>query len=228
MDIASLTSAVATVVLALLTAFYVRLTWKMLRQVEDARQPSVIVDLYMPDSEVLFEIGNVGERPALHVEVKLKDKTPWQEQFFKDLSLFKDGIAYLAPGRRLRYSGGFLDWKKLLDKGGSLEFLLSYQNEAGERFERRARFDMRNYQGVRFSSFGHPVDAVARELERMRMERSHKPFSAFSKPKRSPCPFCRESIIQTARKCHCCHEMLDEGWAGERPPGEKAEGVGVE
>lgn len=220
MDVLSLTTTAATVVLALLTAWYVRLTMKMLRQAEQARQPSVVVDLSMPDgNEVFFEIGNVGDRPAKDIKVQFKDTAPWSSRDFDRLPLFSTGIAYLAPGRRFRYLGGFLDWEKLSDKGGSLEFTVTYRNEAGENFKSRARFDLRQYTGVQFSTFGHPTDAIARELSAMRMDKRVEKTLGPSRMFKAACPFCDQSISSSAKKCHLCHEMLTEGWASHGAAG---------
>lgn len=126
--IATTVSAVATVILALLTAKYVRFTASMVEEMREAREPAVYVDLVFPDGhDAELIIGNNGVSAARSLRLSLTEALPWHGRAFLDrLAILKEGMPYLAPGRKLQFYLGSIDWEKLKDSGGTLQVSLSF------------------------------------------------------------------------------------------------------
>jgi hypothetical protein len=212
-DAPAIINALSTTFLVGLTYVYVRQNRETLKHLEESKQPSVIVDIAMIDHRLVLEVANVGDRPARDVRLIVKDNVPWTSTDLKRVALLDEGMPYLAPGRRLQLSCGFVAWEKTEAERPTMDVAVTFSDESGRRRESRAHFDLRSYRGVLTSSFGDPVDAVAHELERMRMDRMSERSSGFSIVGRSWCTFCRELISAQATKCPHCLEFLPEGWS---------------
>ena len=101
--IGSVASAVATIVLAVLTGRYVRLTKALVEEAKASKHPNVFVDIEFNSYEVRFIVGNSGSTPARNVRFKVTDNVPWRkigdvESGLESVSAIKTGISYLAPG----------------------------------------------------------------------------------------------------------------------------------
>ena len=75
MDFSSWVTAVATVVLAIITFFYARYTKKIIKQNADINRelmrPYVVVDLLSQDQKIHLRIRNIGKRPAYDVNIDI-------------------------------------------------------------------------------------------------------------------------------------------------------------
>ena len=111
--VGSTASAVATVLLTALTAWYVRLTHTLVQEAKSAKLPNVFVDLEFDSIDVKFIIGNTGSSPALNVRLDVRDSIPWDKigdhpTGFSSLAIVKSGLTYLAPGRTLKFNVGYV------------------------------------------------------------------------------------------------------------------------
>lgn len=89
--------------LVILTAWYAKSTKDM---VEAAKQvPSILVDIDLDRSFLLyFVVRNVGNAVAKDIKIKcLSDVRDSRGHLLSNLSLFRTGIAYLAPGKEIRH-----------------------------------------------------------------------------------------------------------------------------
>lgn len=62
--IGSITSAIATIVLAVLTGRYVHLTNALVEEAKASKHPNVFVDIEFDSYEVRFIVGNSGSTPC--------------------------------------------------------------------------------------------------------------------------------------------------------------------
>lgn len=110
--IAQMLSAVATVILAVLTAANVALTRKTVIEMQQARisqdRPQVIVDADMSDQWMLdVVVKNIGSGAARNIRFEFSHPlvtggSGGEREPLSELAHFKDGIDYLAPGAELR------------------------------------------------------------------------------------------------------------------------------
>lgn len=101
-------SALTTIVLALLTAWYVQLTHALVEEARVAKYPNVYVDVEFDDIDVKFVVGNSGGSAAVDIQFDVKDSVPWRkiggsQTGIKSISAVERGISYLAPGERLSF-----------------------------------------------------------------------------------------------------------------------------
>jgi hypothetical protein len=167
------------------------------------------VDLEVPDRRLRFVIGNLGQAPAYRVSVLvhrnlvgLRD----QKEGMRSLPLTKTGLAYLAPGRTLKWDLGMYDFNRDADE---LDMTIQYENASGRTFERKVRIDMSAYHQILFESFRDPMRDVARAIKES--ERDRRPYAAFSAQPIEilgrRCVMCAEKIHSSAKKCSHCGEL---------------------
>ena len=74
MDLSSWITAGATVVLVIVTVFYVLYTYRIMKQNKlingELMRPYVVVDLLLHDNKVFLVIKNIGKRPAKQLRIK--------------------------------------------------------------------------------------------------------------------------------------------------------------
>lgn len=216
--ISSVASAIATVVLAVLTGRYVRLTHALVEEARVAKYPNVFIDLEFEWSEVKLSIGNSGNAPAKSIRFEIVDRVPWRKMQgyaagLEDLSVVKNGISYLAPGRTLKFVAGLVDRSNdFFSSNSTIEVGLTFQTETGVELRRHFTIDLQTYANVLLESFGDPQREVARAIRDAERGRSSE-----ARRSRSPllgtmarCPTCCESVMQSARKCPHCHEPIAE------------------
>lgn len=203
---------IATIVLAVLTGIYVKLTSAMVAEMKSTRNPSVFVDLEFPDrGDTVLSVGNSGQAPAKNIKFDLKENIPWVGKF-RNMNILEKGVSYLPPGRILKFNIGTVDWKKLEETGGTLEVDITFESETGKTFNRETFFDLSQYIGVLFDSFrdsGLVIAEAIKDTERSRQTYQRAWNISFHTIKKL-CPFCQESIPTNAKKCSHCHEFLPE------------------
>jgi hypothetical protein len=216
--VSSVASAVATVVLAVLTGRYVKLTHALVEETRVAKYPNVFIDLEFERSQVKLSVGNSGSGPAKNVRFDVVDRVPWRKmqgyaQGLSELSVVKNGISYLAPGRTLKFIAGLVDRDDdFFSSRSTIEVGLTFQTESGVELRRHFTIDLQTYSGVLYESFGDPQREVARAIRDAERDRASE-----ARRSRSPllgvkarCPTCGESVMQSARKCPHCHEAIPE------------------
>lgn len=209
-------TTIATVVLALLTAWYVRLTNKMLKETRASRGPTVYVDLELNSFEVKLIIGNSGLGPAHNLRFKVKETIPWVKDSFgkgiNHLTPIKDGITYLAPGRVLKFTAGRVDWKETDEIDAIVKFDIDYDDHVEEHHKLQFVIDMGQYSGVSLESFGNPASEIADAIRSVQREISSDRMAENSMTNifKKNCPYCHEKIYSSAKKCFHCHEFINE------------------
>lgn len=208
-------SVIVNIVLTVVTATYVVLTRKMLKEMQKAREPFVVVAVELPDPMLRLIISNPGQSPArdIHFSV-LKDfpSLSLENKDFgiKEMPVMKTGISSLAPGRSLKFiMGGFPNIRKTDDNIIAIE--VRFKNESGKEFVRKEVIDVSALHDVLFESFQDPSHKVEAAIKNLKSENSRtvSPFSILMRPKTKECPMCAESIPDKAKKCSKCGELLE-------------------
>jgi len=115
--ISSFVNTFSTAILALLTCIYVILTYRILKEMREAREPAIEIDFEVSGNihkEVFMWIKNAGQSPAKNIQISVDEKLPLthiyelKEVSLKDSSIIKNGIPYLAPGRSKKHVVGNL------------------------------------------------------------------------------------------------------------------------
>lgn len=208
-------SVVVNVVLTAVTATYVVLTRKMLKEMQKAREPFVVVDVELPDPMLRLIISNLGQSPARDIHFSVLKDLPSlslenKDSGIKEMPVMKTGISSLAPGRSLKFIvGGLPNIPKNEDKTIAIE--VSFKNESGSEFVRKEVIDISALHDVLFESFQDPSHKVEAAIKNLKLENSRtmNPFSVLMRPKTKECPMCAESIPDKARKCSKCGESLE-------------------
>jgi len=218
-------TAIATVILAIVTFFYVRLTRRMLLEMKATNDPSVQVAIEFPEKLANVSISNTGQSPAVNIKFTVEDNAPWQrvrqnkKWSLNSLSIFQTGISCLPSQQCLKFGcHSILDWKKIADVGGTIRITTCYENEVGKSFEREIFIDLSAYQDVLFESFRDPIADELRYTRRQQERtayRSVNTIRAFRRPKKL-CPMCSKSIPKEAKKCPKCHEFIEENPASQK------------
>lgn len=212
----STASAVATIILAVLTGRYVKLTHALVEETRSSKFPNVFADLEFDSHSVKFIVGNAGSSPALDVKFKVKDMVPWQQVGSRptglaELAVVQYGIAYLAPARTLKFQAGFLRHDvDFFAAGNTIEIEMTFRTESDKTVTRQFSIDLHSYSGVLFESFTHPEREIARAIRDTESRRtSNDPIrSVISRMGTMPCPICGERISNSAKKCPKCHEFV--------------------
>ena len=111
-------SVIVNIVLTAVTATYVVLTRKMLKEMQKAREPFVVVDVELPDPMLRLIISNPGQAPARDIHFSVLKDIPSlslenKDSGIKEMPVMKTGISSLAPGRSLKFiMGGFPNTRK--------------------------------------------------------------------------------------------------------------------
>lgn len=221
--IGSVVSAVATIVLAVLTGRYVRLTNALVEEAKASKHPNVFVDIEFHDHEVRLVVGNSGLTPARNLRFKVVDSVPWRkmgnlDSGFESVSAIRTGVAYLAPGRILKYSAGFVDHDPaFFSESSNVEIQLTYEAESNVIVNRNFAIELRAYSGVLLESFTHPEREVARAIRDAESHRSSRESSKsmIARVAKKSCSFCGESISSKAKKCPHCLEFLSISAEGD-------------
>ncbi|TAM45862.1 MAG: zinc ribbon domain-containing protein [Acidobacteria bacterium] len=207
----------ATLVLAALTAWYARITSKMLAEMRASRDPCVLLDLEAPDvGELHLVISNIGQSVARNVRFEVLHDVDWLQPVggegpgLASWPVIRNGVRYLTPGRSLRFSADRFQLHKTGMFEGTLQVKVRYDNEAGRELSRDVTIDTKLFGEVRFDSYRDSNWAVAEALKALDrgMNRKDPLRSVFLGLGKRPCPFCGELIPQAARKCARCHEFL--------------------
>lgn len=206
----------ATIVLAMLTAWYVRLTYHILQEARAAKEPNVWVDLELTNYSVKLVVGNTGASPARNIKLSVQDNIYWRsyaetKTSLADLVIVKDGISYLAPGRALKFEAGLIDRDKTLtEKDSFAEIRLTYETDSGKEISRVSRIDMNQYREVLLESFREPESDIAEAIRNTESGKQSRKFmdSAITRMTMKQCPVCGERINRSAKKCPRCLEFI--------------------
>lgn len=214
--IGSTASAIATVLLVGLTAWYVRLTHALVEEAKAAKRPNVFVDLEFDTFDVKFLVGNTGTSPAYNLRISADDSIPWRKlgdtpSGLAELSIIKSGLKYLAPGRTLKFNAGYVeDSPNFFATGSEVKINLQYETEAGLEVQQSLTIDLQSYSGVLYESFTDPEREVARAIRDTERDRSsrEKMNSIAGRMFAKYCLTCGEKVSSKAKKCPHCHEFI--------------------
>ena len=174
MAVSAFATAGATIVLAVITLRYVRLTNEILKA---TNKPEVILFLRYRHRSISLCVQNIGTGYASDVEFgddltfKTIDLYGREENALKNMEPFKSGINYLGAGHKLDtflcHEGDVRDLKKR-----SFKILVSYKDSADEVFSQTFSFDIGNWENT--SQFITPyTDDVANAVERVASNIEH-------------------------------------------------------
>ena len=181
-------SAIATVVIALLTIFLAKETWELRRvqlsQIEQIRKDSIkpSVSLYLKSSPVSvnlidIHIINDGRGTAQNIKFKFTNKSKdaqdvydYLQEEFNKLVILSNGISSLGAGEnRTSYLFSFLE---IGDKFGDklfeyfAEVNIEFKDIEGKTYTSKSHFKFMEYKGI--SNFGgDPVHKISSTLEKI-------------------------------------------------------------
>ena len=134
----------STAILSLLTLIYVVLTYRILREMREARQPAIEIDCEVKLTalhEVFFWVKNAGLSPAKNIKISVEDNLPLMHLYelrdtkLSDASFIKNTIPYLAPGRSKKFVVGNLKLNREIWKAENyvIFFKVNYENVRSKR-----------------------------------------------------------------------------------------------
>ena len=137
--ISSFVNTFSTAILALLTCIYVILTYHILKEMREAREPAIEIDFEVSGNihkEVFMWIKNAGQSPAKNIQIGVDEKLPLthvyelKEVSLKEASIFKNSIPYLAPGRSKKHVVGNLRLNREIWKAEDyiVNFTVNFEN----------------------------------------------------------------------------------------------------
>ncbi|MEX0826537.1 MAG: hypothetical protein WD184_07305 [Acidimicrobiia bacterium] len=220
--------AIATLILAGLTFWYVIETRRIADAARLSQRPYVHLDVSGRGGPMLeIGVGNFGERAANNVQFNVQqDVLDGSGTGLSAAGPFDRGIPYLPPGRMYRWS--FISPQDYFADVANSTFRATITYEyGGTAYEEDVVVDFASFEGVLYSSLSAPgADAAAHlksiarsldELQRIGRDRSGSVLERiFPRP---PCPRCREPVNSGATKCpHCLEEIsLPEAAQGDQP-----------
>ncbi len=159
---------IATVVLACLTAIYVRHTKYMADEMKLVREPAVYLDFEVPSYFIKLIIGNSGYTPALNISFKIINDLKWitfgdDVVGFSNIPIIKKGISYLAPNRTLKFFSGNLSGSTDDDKNNELRLTMNFENEDGKKFIKEVFIDLSIYRTVLFETFKDSQELIQKK-----------------------------------------------------------------
>ncbi|HEX9022498.1 MAG TPA: zinc ribbon domain-containing protein [Geobacteraceae bacterium] len=223
--ICALVTTSATVILAVLTSRYVRLTNAIAEESKRSRDPLVYVDIEPSNHCVKLVVGNAGMTAAHDVRVDIQDEVEWnhlKKHFlgFQPREKLKNGIPYLAPQRVLKYELGSPNWQKLQQNDGLLKVNIQFRNDENILTKKLCQINLSQYLAVSMDSFSNSSKDIVRAingLERSTREKDHGLRSALHQFNQKKCPMCGEGISRSAKKCPKCLEFIDVPVSAQEP-----------
>jgi hypothetical protein len=203
-----------TVVLAILTAKYVKLTGRLVEESKRSRDPLVTVDFEVSEYGLELVVENHGLTPARNVRIQIEQDSDWirgdgDTRGLSGVQPIRHGISFLAPNRKLKYYAGQPDWHNVPEGPIPVKLSVSYEGPAGEKFHDKVEFNFQQLCEVLLSSFRDPSENVAkaiRDAERSRRsdQRLDASIRRVNARKTKACEMCAEQILVEAKKCKHC------------------------
>jgi hypothetical protein len=204
-------TALATIVLVMITAWYAWLTRKIAKETSEARRPYVYVDISGEGGGwVELVLGNDGDRAAGDIKVTLRscNDSAVRNQF-ANLEPLQSGLSHLAVGRRYRYGTVLPD--RVFDEGLQEHIVVVLHVAYGyakRRFEEDFRIDLTGLRGVLLSSFVRPDEAAVKELRGIARNLGEMQRRSVDSFFTQACPSCASKVDVNAKKCPHCWELI--------------------
>lgn len=216
-DNAGAITAMASVLLSVLTGVYVLSTFKLVSQGRRLNTAIVFMDIEIQGADVVLVVGNTGKHPARNIRFSIiRDDLPWVTEYspyaLGELEFLSSGIETLAPQRRLKYWAGEIDPEKYFD-GTNRVLRIDYQfrNHLGEQQSGSFQITQAQYAGLTGDTFKGPNAGLIETLTRIERNRSSdRMMSNVSRRLSSHCPTCGESVAFYATKCPHCWEPIPD------------------
>lgn len=205
-------TAFATVVLVAITAYYARLTRKMLEETKKADGARIYLDLEIYGDTLELNIGNTGKTSATDIKISFKENLKLQEKCnnldkIKELFPLKNGISYLAPDRIMKFNINGFNYEMMDENNSLLEFEIFYKDFLNKKNYLLYKLDLRQYEGSRISSFQNKsANTIANSIHSL--ERNLKLNTDNTRLFKIHCPMCKELISRDAKKCPHCLEFI--------------------
>lgn len=169
-------AGLSSIVLTIITAWYVVLTWKLLRETQvaraEAKRPELAV--YLRPSEagisfILLTIENIGSGPAYNVRFTTNVDFRGDHTRLREVGLFKMGLGYFAPRQRIdHFLTGVVGILEDLKKQ-PLEIVATYQSAADETFDQSFVLDFGEFENL--SSIGEPpLQKIASAVDQLQKD----------------------------------------------------------
>ena len=158
-------TAIATVVLVVITGYYVYLTWRLLKA---SHTPEIAIFLHPHEVHIqclMLCIENVGMGPArgLRFQTDFSFK-PDGETPLEEISFLKNGITYLGSGKKIEHFLVSVIGKLDNLKRSPLEITVTYRDLTNHKYEDSFHLDFGELEGL--SRIGEPpLSKIAKSLE---------------------------------------------------------------
>lgn len=214
-DFAATVQIISTIVLVVVTGWYVVLTKGLLSAARSNQAPQVVVEFAMTSHYQLdFIIANTGARPAQELLFTFaRDIEDESGRPLRELGAFKHGIKYLAPGRSYAYRVYVKKDALGAAPGTNVIDLTVTWGDGSQSLKDHVVLDLAVVDGMLFSTFADPMTGVVKALEKLRPRDNMAERMGFTTG--PSCPACGEPIKHGARKCPHCLEWLPAKAAAE-------------
>lgn len=207
-------TAFATVVLVAITAYYARLTRKMLEETKKADGARIYLDLEIYGNTLELNIGNTGKTSAIDIKIEFVENLELLKECnnldkIKDLFPIKNGISYLAPDRIIQFDIEGFDSSKINENNSLLEFKIDYKDFLNNTNHLLYKLDLRQYKGSRISSFQNKsANTIANSIHSLGRSFQFSNSDTLKYLTKTTCLFCKEFINKGAKKCPHCLEFI--------------------
>jgi len=203
-------TAIATIILAVLTFTYVLLTKRMLSHMQKSQLPNLVAGFDFGGSgrELLLRITNMGSMIAKDICIEvIKESITWtgKNDGLSQLAPVRHGVSYLPPNQQLSFRIGFMDWKES-GENSEIELIIRYESESGEKLHSSLYFNLDQYRGMMLNK--DPESKIVRALERIEQQLKPDTMRSFIFSKRY-CKFCGEEIKSNVHVCPHCQSHLN-------------------
>ncbi len=163
-------TALATILLLLVTGWYAFTTWALLREARQSRllagEPRVVGYLRVHEVHptiVQLWISNLSGAPAVGVSATIEKTTDWPAKFDLDESVILRDLSFVRPQEVLKFDLGFGPDLFFEEKGATFEITIRFASLDGRTFSFSNELNVESVAGSGFTIYG--VDDVARSLK---------------------------------------------------------------
>jgi len=173
-------AVVSSAVVAIVTAVYVILTWKLVSETRKMREaqtePKVSIIIQPREEWVNFidmVIQNIGLGPAYNIKFEVNPDFEYTKgEFLSNLGFIKNGLKYLAPNQKLQFflTSMIENFEEKIRK--PFEIKVTYQNSIDKVYEDIYLIDFSQLIGL--SQLGEPpLHKIAKNIEEIKKDISH-------------------------------------------------------
>ncbi len=171
-EIAQMSAAGATVILVVITFFYVLATWSMAKEMKTAREtqlrPYMIIDFDFPKINLCdMIIKNVGNGAAFDVQIHFEPDVVYREPDIKlsDLPIFQR-LKFFPAGKEIRFFFRDMRDKYKINVQNQFNANLRYKDSAGKIYDETLSLDIGWHKKLMFAGV-NDFDDLVKSVEKI-------------------------------------------------------------